>query len=447
MDAIRNQSDPSFSVDLKHALVWVARALDYVGVDDIHHNHRVAYIAYECSKQLQWDVKQQEFAFFAGLIHDCGVSQTTEHTELVAKLNPDHVKVHCIAGFQALNSCNLLAKFAPIILHHHTHWQQLEQTELSCFEKDMAALIFIADRLDFFRAECANVKHPDLITLKKHDIIRSLKKNSGSTFRPDYVDALCTLVEKDGFWFAMEPENIEALPLGFSHLDWLQKDLSLHDLVQLGRFIAGIVDAKSPFTYQHSRKVAELCLYLAKGMALTKRTSQMLYVSGLVHDVGKLRTPDEILHKEGPLTSEEYIHIKRHTIDTEIALKMVFPCSKIGEWASNHHEKLNGSGYPYNKTDQDLDLPSRIIAVADIFQALSQNRPYRERLEAKEILEIMWAMVEKGELDHAVFAYLEQNIDECYELSVNENIDNSLLDARHKSSPEPESRLNQDIKV
>ena len=427
-----DQRDPSFSVDLKHALVWVARALDYVGVDDIHHNHRVAYIAYECAKLLGWDVRKQEFAFLTGLIHDCGVSQTSEHNELVSQLDPMHVNVHCVAGFKALSKCKLLARFAPTILHHHTHWDSLQESDLSPYEKDIAALIFVADRLDFFRAEYADSEHPDLITLKKAEIINALKQNSGNIFRPDYVDAICKLVDKDGFWFAMEPENIEAIPLTFTHLEWLQKDLTLHDLVQLGRFIAGIVDAKSPFTYQHSLKVAELSLYLAKGLSLPKLTTKMLYVSGLVHDVGKLRTPDQILHKQGPLTTEEYIHIKRHTIDTEIALKMVFPCSKIGEWASNHHEKLNGSGYPYNKTESELDLPSRIITVADIFQALSQDRPYRGRLNPSEIVEIMQDMVVKGELDKDVFNYLTQNIKECYELSVNEEMSNALLCSKHE---------------
>lgn len=427
MEAIRKRQDASFSVDLKHALIWVARALDYVGVDDINHNHRVAYIAYECSKLLNWDVKKQEFAFLAGLIHDCGVSQTTEHEELVSQLTPRHAQVHCMAGFKALNQCSLLAKFAPAILHHHTPWEELKHIDISPYEKDIAALIFVADRLDFFRAQYADPDHPDLITLKKGDIINALKQNSGTLFHPIYVDTLCKLAKKDGFWFSMEPENIEAIPLNFMHLDWLQKDLTLHDLVQLGRFIAGIVDAKSPFTYQHSIKVAELCLYIARGLSIPKLDSKMLYVAGLVHDIGKLRTPDQILHKEGPLTTEEYIHIKRHTIDTEIALKMVFPCSKIGEWASNHHEKLNGSGYPYNKTDHELDLPSRVIAVADIFQALSQHRPYRDRLGPAEIIEIMKSMVEKGELDSYVFDYVHHNIDDCYKLSVTESSSHALL--------------------
>ncbi|MCU8501128.1 HD domain-containing protein, partial [Vibrio vulnificus] len=134
-------------------------------------------------------------------------------------------------------------------------------------------------------------------------------------------------------------------------------------------------------------------------------------------DIGKLRTPDSILHKEGPLSEIEYIHIKRHTVDTGVALNMIFPHSNIAQWAANHHERLDGSGYPYNKTAEQLDLPSRIIAIADVFQALSQNRPYRSKLSPQEITDIMWPMVEQNQLDGDVYAKLEQNLNHCYAMS------------------------------
>jgi HD-GYP domain-containing protein (c-di-GMP phosphodiesterase class II) len=289
--------------------------------------------------------------------------------------------------------------------------------QLSIFEKDIAALIFIADRLDVLRARNMDNEHSDLITLKKRSITEQLNEYKGTLFRPEYVDAMCQLTSRDGFWFSMEPENIESIPLSFTHLDWLQEDLTIQNLTELGLFIARIVDAKSPFTFQHSIKVAQLCRFLATKLKLPTQITQQLYVAGLVHDIGKLRTPDEILHKQGSLTKEEYTRIRRHTIDTEIALKMVFPGSKIGEWATNHHERLDGSGYPNNKQALDLDTPSRIIAIVDVFQALSQDRPYRSRLSKDEIVEIMYPMVKRNELDKDIYHCLEVNLEECYQLS------------------------------
>ncbi|POB71984.1 hydrolase, partial [Vibrio vulnificus] len=94
-----------------------------------------------------------------------------------------------------------------------------------------------------------------------------------------------------------------------------------------------------------------------------------------------------------------------------------FPHSNIAQWAANHHERLDGSGYPYNKSAEQLDLPSRIIAIADVFQALSQNRPYRSKLSPQEITDIMWPMVEQNQLDGDVYAKLEQNLNHCYAMS------------------------------
>ncbi|EGR0667473.1 HD domain-containing protein [Vibrio vulnificus] len=417
MEAIKPVSRDAFSVDLKHALIWVARALDYVGVDDLNHNHRVAYIAYQCSQVLGWEKKKQEFCFLSGLIHDCGVSQTTEHSHLISDMQPSESEHHCHVGFQALEQCELLAQFANIILYHHTDWLHLQHAPISPYEKDVAALIYLADRLDFLRAKYLKNTHQDLITLYKKAITEELTLHQGSLFCPTFVDALITLIHKDGFWFAMDATHIETIPFSFNQLKWLHQDLSLSALTQLGRFIAGIVDAKSPFTYHHSLKVAELSEYLANRMGLAKSTSKLIYVAGLVHDIGKLRTPDEILHKEGPLTENEYIHIRRHTVDTDVALKMIFPNSKLSEWASNHHERLDGSGYPYGKTAEQIDLPSRIIAIADVFQALSQNRPYRSKLSPQEITDIMWPMVEQNQLDGDVYAKLEQNLNHCYAMS------------------------------
>ncbi|EHD2239824.1 HD domain-containing protein [Vibrio vulnificus] len=418
MEAIKPVSRDAFSVDLKHALIWVARALDYVGVDDLNHNHRVAYIAYQCSQVLGWEKKKQEFCFLSGLIHDCGVSQTTEHSHLISDMQPSESEHHCHVGFQALEQCELLAQFANIILYHHTDWLHLQHAPISPYEKDVAALIYLADRLDFLRAKYLKNTHQDLITLYKKAITEELTLHKGSLFCPTFVDALITLIHKDGFWFAMDATHIETIPFSFNQLKWLHQDLSLSALTQLGRFIAGIVDAKSPFTYHHSLKVAELSEYLANRMELAKSTSKLIYVAGLVHDIGKLRTPDEILHKEGPLTENEYIHIRRHTVDTDVALKMIFPNSKLSEWASNHHERLDGSGYPYGKTAEQIDLPSRIIAIADVFQALSQNRPYRSKLSPQEITDIMWPMVTQYKLDADVYDHLARNLNTCYQISI-----------------------------
>ncbi|MGR2665906.1 HD domain-containing phosphohydrolase [Vibrio campbellii] len=412
-----SDSSSGFEVDLKQALIWVARALDYVGVDDTHHSHRVAYIAYQCALELGWAENKAEFCYFAGMVHDCGVSETREHTMLLEQLVPQDAKAHCIRGYHTLKQCRLLSQFATPILYHHTHWKELEHIDIPAFEKDVAALLYLSDRLDFMRARYVSNCHSDLVTLHEELIAECVMANAGTLFNPHMCDAMIKLVMTDAFWFAMESEHIETIGLQFENIDWLQKQLTIEDMNSLGLFLARIVDAKSPFTYQHSQKVAELSRYLAKKVGLDEHEQEMIFIAGLVHDIGKLKTPDEILHKEGPLNEREYTRIKRHTIDTELALHKVFPNAKIAEWASNHHERLDGTGYPYHKTGEDLDVPSRIIAVADVFQALSQDRPYRGRMTQQEIAIIMDEQVESGKLCSAVYQVLCSDMQACYELS------------------------------
>ncbi|WP_039976691.1 HD-GYP domain-containing protein [Vibrio jasicida] len=416
--AYDSSSNHEFEVDLKQALIWVARALDYVGVDDSHHSHRVAYIAYQCALALGWDNHQAEFCYFAGMVHDCGVSETREHMMLLEQLVPQDAKAHCIRGYHTLKLCRLLAQFATPILYHHTHWDELDQIDIPPFEKNVAALLYLADRLDFMRAHYVTNCHSDLVTLHEELIAECVLVNAGTLFHPEMCRAMVKLIMTDAFWFAMESEHIETIGMQFENIDWLQKQLSIEDLTSLGLFLARIVDAKSSFTYQHSQKVAELSRYLAKKIGVDEHDQEMIYIAGLVHDIGKLKTPDEILHKEGPLNQQEYTRIKRHTIDTELALHKVFPNAKIAEWASNHHERLDGSGYPYHKTAEALDVPSRIIAVVDVFQALSQDRPYRGRMTLQEIAIIMGEQVDSGKLCADVYQVLWSNRQACYELSV-----------------------------
>ena len=416
--AYDSSSNHEFEVDLKQALIWVARALDYVGVDDSHHSHRVAYIAYQCALALGWDNHQAEFCYFAGMVHDCGVSETREHMMLLEQLVPQEAKAHCIRGYHTLKQCRLLAQFATPILYHHTHWDELEQIDIPPFEKNVAALLYLADRLDFMRAHYVTNCHSDLVTLHEELIAECVLVNAGTLFHPEMCRAMVKLIMTDAFWFAMESEHIETIGMQFENIDWLQKQLSIEDLTSLGLFLARIVDAKSSFTYQHSQKVAELSRYLAKKKGLDEHEQEMIFIAGLVHDIGKLKTPDELLHKEGPLDKQEYTRIKRHTIDTELALHKVFPNAKIAEWASNHHERLDGSGYPYHKTAEALDVPSRIIAVVDVFQALSQDRPYRGRMTLQEIAIIMGEQVDSGKLCADVYQVLWSNRQACYELSV-----------------------------
>lgn len=218
----------------------------------------------------------------------------------------------------------------------------------------------------------------------------------------------------------MEYENIERVCLNFSHYQPFEQHLHLSELMDLAHFLAHIVDSKSSYTFSHSEKVAKLSKELAQDMGMDKESCTQIYIAGLVHDLGKLRVPDDILYKADKLTDSETAMIKRHAADTLNILQQLLPNSPIAAWAGNHHEKINGTGYPYHLEGEQLDLGSRVVAVADVFQALSQSRPYKDRMSLKEIISILSNMVDKNELDHHVFEKLVNRKYDYFEISISE---------------------------
>jgi putative nucleotidyltransferase with HDIG domain len=213
------------------------------------------------------------------------------------------------------------------------------------------------------------------------------RARSGRWFDPALVEVLLAEAE-DGLWedllrkdpwrevSRLEPDDraLKATP-------------ERVDLV--ARAFAEIIDAKSPFTYRHSEGVARVAVAMAERAGLGAEGTRDLMRAALLHDIGKLGVSNRILDKPGNLTDGEYQEIMRHPKLTYDILSRVGPFRPIAETAANHHEKLDGSGYHRGIGAEDLDLPSRILAVADIYDALSADRPYHGAMPQKKVLGIL----------------------------------------------------------
>ena len=400
-------------VDLRQAIYALSDALDLVGVNDFYHGKRVGLMAVEVARVMGMDEATCGELFDTGLVHDCGVSSTTVHENLVREMDWAGAQGHCERGFGLLESLPQLAHLAPAVRYHHTHWCDFERLDVVPEVALKANLIFLVDRADALAAPNCG---PELLH-RKATIRENLKAYRGTLFAPELLDAFLEASHADAFWLALEPRHIQNF-LG----EMLRRSepckLSSLELRQMAMLFAHVVDAKSPFTAAHSLGVARMARLLGELDGQDEETCDKLELAGLMHDLGKLRVPDAILEKRGPLSSSERMIMIAHSFDTYQILRRVPGLEDVAAWAAYHHENLDGSGYPYSLTDNGLPRPARLIAAADVFQALAQDRPYRTSIAPARILELLRLLASDNKLDSGVVDLVGQNLDACWQAAI-----------------------------
>lgn len=403
----------TYNVNLHEAIFSLSNALDLVGVTHIHHGKRVAYMATECGKRLGWSGSRLDDLFQAAILHDSGVSKTTVHAKL-AQMEWESEADHCTQGAALLAGCSLLSHLADTILHHHTHWSVLKDLDLPSDVKLRANCIYMVDRVDVL-ALGYQIAGKDIL-LGRDEIRRKIFERRDDWFCPELVDVFMEISRSEAFWFTLESDYVNVyLATWLSHFP--ERTMEFDELRSLVYVFSCIVDAKSPYTKQHSDGVANLARYLGRQCQLPPATCEMLELVGLLHDIGKLRVPDQLLEKPGALDETEIVVMRRHSFDTYNILRNIRGLEQVSLWALQHHERMDGSGYPYQITGDDLSFEARIVAVADVFQALAQDRPYRGALEPQVILTILKQQADSGKLDGQVVAAVEADLLGCWQVA------------------------------
>ena len=180
----------------------------------------------------------------------------------------------------------------------------------------------------------------------------------------------------------------------------LVADSTLLDRIAEG--FSQVIDAKSPWTYRHSEGVAKIASGIAEVMGFSADETRYIRRAALVHDVGKLGISNLILDKPGKLTPEEINEMRRHTFYTHQILSQVQGFKDLADLAAAHHEQLDGKGYHRGLNASQLSTSARILAVADIYEALTAKRPYRQDLTDEEVTTIMRKKTGLGHLPAGV---------------------------------------------
>lgn len=151
------------------------------------------------------------------------------------------------------------------------------------------------------------------------------------------------------------------------------------------RALAYSIDAKDRYTSGHSQRVAEYSLNIAKRMGKSEEEQKIIYYAGLLHDVGKIRVPEEVINKPGKLTEEEFDQIRAHPVSGYYILKDIYEDERIADGVRYHHERYDGKGYPNGMEGENIPEIARIIGVADAYDAMASNRSYRDALPQEEV--------------------------------------------------------------
>jgi len=211
---------------------------------------------------------------------------------------------------------------------------------------------------------------------------------SGRWFDPELAAALHCLRDRSDLWAGLE--GTDTATFIESELPGLNQSAVDSDIDRICEAFAMIVDAKSSFTAEHSSRVTGYALSIADGFGLSKDQRQTLRRAGLLHDIGKLGVSSSILEKPGKLDDEEFERVKLHPQYSYQILSRAPTFSEIANLASAHHERLDGRGYWRGLGADELPLMVRILTVADVFDALTAERPYRGPMSAEDALDIMW---------------------------------------------------------
>ena len=179
-------------------------------------------------------------------------------------------------------------------------------------------------------------------------------------------------------------------------------DYTDEEIKSIAEFFARIVDYKSPFTTAHSMGVANKAKTMAEYYGWDSDKAIRFYTAGAMHDIGKVVIGNEILEKPGKLDQVEYSIMKDHARATLDILSDIDGFEDITEWASNHHEKLDGTGYSRGMNASQLSFEERLMACIDIYQALTEDRPYKSGLSHAKTIAIMKSMVEEGKIDGSI---------------------------------------------
>jgi putative nucleotidyltransferase with HDIG domain len=387
------------SISLSEVISALSFAIDLT--DGAVHGHalRTCLLGMRIAEEAGLTPEEKSSLYYALLLKDIG--------------NEEMIGLRCDRGASIVSKLGMGPLAAEAVRNLEEHWDG------SGYPKRARG-----KRIPLLARVCAVAQHLDVFSTGRSPsvAIETLEQWSGTWFDPELVQAALSLNRRGVLWtYCRASDSHELTRAAVLDLDPRKRQrLDDRQIDLICEAFADVVDAKSHFTFRHSVGVAELARGIAKNLGLRQDRIRLVRRAALLHDIGKLSVANTILDKKTRLTEAEWKVVERHPGLTRRILEQIGPFREIAIVAGEHHEKLDGSGYPKHLIAADLSIEARIIAVADVYGALSEDRPYRAGLRYEEILPIMRALAPRkldGDCVNALITLIGEGRDVVFEPS------------------------------
>ena len=374
----------------------ISEAVDFISPSMNNHHKMVSYMSYRIAQEAHLPENDVQDIILASILHDIGAFSIEERNEFTTyESRVIERNQHDLMGYKLLKCFRPLSKAAKLIKYHHTTYDKSKQNiPIGSY------IIRLADSISvLFNYHCEILEQAPAILA-----VISQRKNE---FHPDLLTVFYELAKKEYFWLeAFYPSFGENI---LKKMYFPKLVVDMETLRSFAKLTAQIIDFRSRFTATHSSGVAAVAKSLTDISGYSEKVCEMMEIAGFFHDVGKLAVSNNILEKNGKLNSMEYNSIRKHTYYTYFILSKIKGFEHIASWAAYHHEREDGKGYPFHVKGEEFSPLARIMAVADIVTALTEDRPYRLGMNREKSTKILNNMADNGGVDKNIIKLVNKN--------------------------------------
>lgn len=385
-------------------------ALDLAEGRSPGHAQRVCYIGLAIASHAGFDAKQTAGVFYGSLMHDLGVPfiapQVTQRLgldedkvftypanlldKLMAMLPEreaaavsDLMASHAERGAECAEDLKLPAAAITAIRAHHEHWDGsgapggLSGDGIPA-EARVIAIAHVA--------ESVLGAHNSVLSAR-HSLATVCARLAGSRLDDELIKIFEKIIRRDAFWLAYYDDNLAELLSEARPAESHKRSRRI--TMDFGHTFADVIDAKCGYHPGHSARCADLARKLAVGARLEEGHADLVWWATLMRDVGHLGVPSRIMAKSDILTIEEMQIVQQHPMHSQLVVEGLPGMGDVARWVAMHHEWPDGKGYPESLSNSEIPFEAKIIAVVDVFNALTSERPYREKLDRDGAFEVI----------------------------------------------------------